>query len=328
MLYPGHHGQELLPCDQLAEISTSPTMKLGLRRPNCLVRTALDRELPVQTNVKSTVGSVTGLEADGAPSRWTKAARDLVEGLDKSWLWTAMAMQDIRMRYRGSVLGPFWLTFSTAVMIVAMGVIYARLFHTEMHDYLPYLTIGLVIWQFLSSLITDGCQTFLSAQTVILQAPMPFSVHVFRMVSRNFIILAHNLPIVPMVLIFEHVPTGWSALSILPAFFMLAIAGTFIGILFGMISARFRDVPPIVANFVQVLFFVTPIFWSPDALGPYKPWVELNPLFAAIDVVRAPLLGVAPAHHSWLILIVATFVGSAISFAMFARFRSRIAYWI
>lgn len=267
-------------------------------------------------------------EADVLPSEWLKATRDIIEGLGKSWLWTSMAMQDIRLRYRGSVLGPFWLTLSTGIMIAAMGVIYARLFRTNISDYLPYLAIGLVIWQFLSALITDGCQTFLAAQTVILQAPMPFSVHIFRMVSRNFIILAHNLVIIPIVLIFQGVPISSEALLILPAFLLLAIDGTAIGMLFGMLSARFRDVPPVVTNFVQVLFFVTPIFWSPEALGPYKTWAELNPLFAAIDVVRAPLMSAAPAPYSWWILVATTLVGSAISFAMFARFRSRIAYWI
>jgi ABC-type polysaccharide/polyol phosphate export permease len=48
---------------------------------------------------------------------------DLVEGMSKSWMWSAMAMQDIRMRYRGSLLGPFWLTISMIIMIAAMGLI-------------------------------------------------------------------------------------------------------------------------------------------------------------------------------------------------------------
>jgi ABC-type polysaccharide/polyol phosphate export permease len=94
------------------------------------------------------------------------------------------------------------------------------------------------------------------------------------------------------------------------------------------LSARFRDVPPIVASFVQVLFFVTPIFWSPDALGPYKTIAELNPLFAAIDVVRAPLLNTSFAPHSWEVLIGVSLLGGIVAFGLFARFRSRIAYWI
>src|SRR2546421_8571338 len=142
------------------------------------------------------------------------AMDDLFEGLSKSWMWSAMAMQDIRLRYRGSVLGPFWLTISTVIMVAAIGLIYARLFNMELARYLPFLTIGLVIWQYVSSLITDGCQTFLSSQNIIHQAPMPFSIHVWRSVYRNVIVLAHNLVIVPLVLIIFYVPVGWSVLAI------------------------------------------------------------------------------------------------------------------
>ena len=102
---------------------------------------------------------------------------DLVEGMSKSWMWWAMAMQDIRMRYRGSLLGPFWLTISMVIMIAAMGLIYSRLFNMEISRYLPFLTVGLVIWSFVSTVIIEGCQTFLSAQNVITQVRMPFSIH-------------------------------------------------------------------------------------------------------------------------------------------------------
>ena len=261
-------------------------------------------------------------------SRGARAMSDLLLGLAKSWLWTAMAMQDIRLRYRGSLLGPFWLTLSTGILVGSMGVIYSQLFHTDIVQYLPYLAIGLVVWQFISSLITEGCQTFIAVQNVILQAPMPFSVHAYRVVYRNFIVLGHNLVIVLAVLAIFGIHIDWDLLLILPAFLLLAIDGVFICIFFGMVSARFRDVPPIVASFVQVLFFVTPIFWPVEALGPYKSIAEYSPMFAAIDVIRAPLLGVPFAPHSWLILIGTTLVISAFTFAFFARLRSRIAYWI
>jgi homopolymeric O-antigen transport system permease protein len=261
-------------------------------------------------------------------SRWAKAARDIAYGFMKYWLWTRMAVQDIRLRYRGSFLGPFWLTFSTLIMIAAMGVIYPHLFHTDMKSYLPFLASGIVIWQFLQSLINESCSTFIMVQDIILQSPMPFSVHVYRMVTRNFLVFAHNFVIVVLVLILFRVPVGLSVLEIIPALLLLAINGVWLGIFFGMVSARFRDIPPILANTVQVLFFVTPIFWAPELLGRWETLFELSPIFAAIDVIRAPLLGLEPTRLSWPVLIVATIVGSGLTFVFFARFRSRIAYWI
>ena len=263
-----------------------------------------------------------------APSRTAKAWRDIVNGLAKYWLWSAMAMQDIKLRYRGSLLGPFWITLSTIIMVGMMGVIYPHLFHTDVRSYLPFLAIGMVIWQFIQTLITDSCQTFLGEHGTILQSPLPFSIHVYRMVARSFIVLVHNFVIIPIVLLLFEVPVGFSVLQIIPAFVLIAINGVWLGIFFGMASARFRDIPPITSSVVQVLFFVTPIFWSPELLGRWEHLFELNPLFAAIDVIRAPLLGKAPVFLSWPVLIATTLIGSTLTFAFFTRFRSRIAYWI
>jgi ABC-2 type transport system permease protein/lipopolysaccharide transport system permease protein len=134
--------------------------------------------------------------------------------------------------------------------------------------------------------------------------------------------------IVPFVLVIFGVPVGWSVVIIVPALAVLTVNGLWISVLLGMISARYRDVPPIVMSLVQVIFFVTPIFWPPEALGVWMQALPLNPLFAAIDVIRAPLLGQAPLTYSWAVLLAVTVLGSLGTFALFAKFRSRVTYWI
>ena len=263
-----------------------------------------------------------------SPSRAVLAWRDLVAGWQKRWMWGALALQDIKLRYRGSLLGPFWLTISTFVMVLAMGIIYPLLFRMDAHSYVPYLAIGLIVWQLLSSTINEGCETFLREESVIQQVPLPFSVHAYRNVCRNFLVLAHNLVLVPIGFLFFAMPIDWNILELIPAFILLAVNGLWISILLGLASTRFRDIPPIVGSFLQVLFFLTPVIWPVEALGELRSIATWNPLFAAIDVVRAPLLGVPAAETSWIMLLAMTVLGSAISFALFVRFRTRIAYWI
>jgi homopolymeric O-antigen transport system permease protein len=262
------------------------------------------------------------------PSRAALAWRDLVQGFTRSWMWTALAFQDIKLRYRGSVLGPFWMTISTFVMVIAMGFIYAHLFHTDTRSYMPYLTMGLIVWQLISTLITEGCQTFLATETVIQQVPIPFSIHAYRVVCRNFIVFAHNLVIVPLGLVVFAIPLDWHLLEVAAGCVVLAVNGVWVCIFLGTLSARFRDIVPIVTSFLQVAFFLTPVFWPIEALGIYRPLAELNPLFAAIDVIRAPLIGVPVAAYSWPVLLVATVLGCGATFLLFARYRGRIAYWV
>jgi len=263
-----------------------------------------------------------------AASRTAEALSDLFAGFTRTWMWSALAYQDIKLRYRGSLLGPFWITFTNLVLLVAMGTIYAALFKMETSTYIPYLMTGLLVWQFLSTVITEGCSTFTAAQDVIQQVPLPFSIQAYRTVYRNLIVLAHNAVIIPFGLILFGVPVNWRVLEIIPALLVLCVNGLWISLLLGTISTRFRDVPPIVANAVQVVFFVTPIFWPIDAVGRWKPVLMLNPAFAAIDVVRGPLLGEATSPLSWPILLICTVVGATLGFGFFVRFRERIAYWI
>ena len=261
-------------------------------------------------------------------SRYQRALHDFVSGVRRSWLWGELAKQDIRLRYRGSLLGPLWVTLSTAIWIGSMGVLYAKLFHTAAADYLPFLSIGLIIWTFVASLITEGCGTFTGASEIIHQVPLPYSVHVYQLVARNLLVLAHNCVIIPVVLWMFGVLPSWHVVLIPLAIVVFIVNGVWIAVLFGLVSSRYRDVPPIVASFVQVVFFVTPVFWTPATLGSWAPIGELNPIFAAIDVIRAPLLGQQVAQHSWLILLLTTAVGCAITFVLFARFRSRIPFWV
>jgi ABC-type polysaccharide/polyol phosphate export permease len=135
--------------------------------------------------------TVTMANAEPPPpaSRTAEALSDLAAGLTRSWLWSALAYQDIKLRYRGSLLGPFWITLTNLVLLVAMGTIYATLFKMETASYIPYLMTGLLTWQFLFTLVTEGCNTFTAAQDVIQQVPLPFSVQAYRTVYRNLIVL-------------------------------------------------------------------------------------------------------------------------------------------
>src|SRR5215471_3869277 len=271
--------------------------------------------------------AVSPIECDVAlptqATRFNEAIADLAAGLSRSWIWTRLAYQDIKLRYRGSVLGPFWVTLTNLILIAAMGSIYAELFHTDPMTYVPYIMMGILVWQFVSGTINEACGTFTEAKDVIQQVPMPFSVQAYRVVYRNLIVFAHNVVIVPFGIVIFKVPVGWTLLEVIPGLILLSLNGLWISLLLGAVSTRFRDIPPIVANMVQVLFFLTPIFWPLDAVQNLRSILALNPFFAWIDVMRAPLLGVTPEPTSWPILIGCVLVGGLCSFLFFVRFRER-----
>lgn len=263
-----------------------------------------------------------------AASTCSPALLDIVQGARAVHLWGALGWQDIRQRYRRSKLGPFWLTISMGVLVGTLGVLYAGLFDVEVAVYLPYVAIGFVIWGLISGLITDGCTAFISAESIVKQVNLPLSVHVYRVVWRTVIIFAHNVVIFVVVALLFSVRPGWVWLLALPGMAMLVLNGVWVALLLGLVSARYRDVPQIVASFVQVTFFLTPIIWQPDLLPGRALVLHFNPFFHFVELVRGPSLGRAPELVSWLAAAGVTVVGWLTALGLYCRYRWRIAYWL
>jgi lipopolysaccharide transport system permease protein len=243
-------------------------------------------------------------------------------------LWVSMGWQDIKQRYRRSLLGPFWLTLSMAIMIGALGFLYGQLFGIELSTYMPFLTLGFIIWGFISSTIIEGCTSLIAAEGYIRQVRLPFTLHVLRSVWRNLIMLAHNAVVfIPVVIIFQIWP-GWSALLIIPGLALLLINAVWVTLLLGAVCARFRDIPPIAASLVQVAFFLTPIIWMPELLRERIMFAEANPFYHLVEMLRAPLLGTVPTMMTYTVVIGLTVAGWALTWLFFRRFRCRLAYWI
>lgn len=257
------------------------------------------------------------------------AAFDVIDGARVTYLWGRLGWQDIRRRYRRSTLGPFWITISMGFLVGALAMLYGGLFNVQATNYVPYLTLGFVVWTLVNGLITDGCTAFVSANSIIQQTRLPLSIHVYRVVWRNLIIFFHNAVIFVVVAILFSVWPGWTGLLAIPGMVLLCLNGVWVGMLLGTFTARFRDVPPIVASIVRIAFFVTPIIWMPELL-PQRAFfsLHLNPFFHVLEVVRAPLLGEVPSVVSWLVMIGMTLVGVASTFVVYIRYRWRIAYWV
>src|SRR5712671_6889797 len=254
--------------------------------------------------------------------------RDAVAAL-KAWgLWTMLGWNDIRQRYRRSTLGPFWITLSMALFIGLLGVIYSRIFHTEVETYLPFLTVGYVTWGFISQVITESCGSFQEGERLIKQIRLPYGLYVFRVVWRNFIIFLHTIAIfIPVALLFR-VSLGLSVLLVVPALALLLANLTWVALTLAILAARFRDITQIVATMTQIMLFATPIMWPVSTLGGSTWIAEVNPLYHLIELVRAPLLGQVPAPLSWAVGIGMLVIGMAVSLLLLNRAAKRIVFWV
>jgi lipopolysaccharide transport system permease protein len=269
------------------------------------------------------------LSDPSAGARQRLAIEDVHDGLGLWRLGLTLGWFDIRLRYRGSMLGPFWLTLSTGVMVAALGVLYSQLFKMELHDYLPFLALSLVLWGFLNTLVTDACGCFQSAEGMIRSQRMPFTLYAIRVVIRNLLVLAHNVIVILLVYAALDAWPGFAAVAATPGVLLWVVDGLAVCFLLGTVCARFRDIPPIVGSVMQIAFFVSPIIWKPELLhGQQAAWLPFNPFFTMLEIVRGPLLGYLPDWQVWASALGYSVLLCGAAWMLFARVRSRLAFWV
>lgn len=261
-------------------------------------------------------------------SQWRMALSDLIDGLKAHRVWMMLARMDIKQRYRRSVLGPFWITITMIIWIVAIGPLYGHLLGIGSDEFIPYLAMGIITWGLISGVLLDGAGAFVSAENLVRSVKLPYTVHVLRVLQRNLIIFVHNLlAFLPFMLYLGIVPE-WSWLAAIPGVALILLAALPIAFLLGTLSARFRDLQQIIASIVQLAFFMTPIFWKADLLKDRAYLADYNPFQILLEAVRRPVVEGIPSAETYTrigLLIVVLYV---VATPFFVRYRRRLAFWV
>lgn len=221
-----------------------------------------------------------------------KLISDSIKALKVWRVWFFLGTQDIKARFRRSFIGPLWIFLNIIFFVGGAGVVYGVMFGQPMADFLPFLTVGFVIWGFIVSSLTESGFAFISSEGYIKQFPYPKQIYILRPLVVYLIVLFIGLfALIPLQLFFNRFSVeGW--FFAIPGFLILLLAALGHIVIFSYLGTRFRDLPHAMGGGLQVLFFVTPIMFPVKLLRErHLDFVyQYNPLHYLIDVVRHPIL--------------------------------------
>jgi lipopolysaccharide transport system permease protein len=255
-------------------------------------------------------------------------AREWWEGTRAADFWLTLAWYDISLRYRGSFLGPWWITLSMGIMILGLGPLYSTIFDISMSTFFPYVTLGIIFWGFISTTITDGCACIAGAGNFLKQSPFPPSAFVWRIIAKHVIFTAHHFVIFIPVAIWAGVTPNWHTLAFIPGFVIVTLTLHSLALLIGILCARFQDVTQVVTSVMQMLMFLTPVFWYPEGRVAVAKRLIYNPLYYLLELMRRPLLGEPLEPVFWIVggsMCVACAVAALL---LTAAKRRQLVYWI
>lgn len=248
------------------------------------------------------------------------------------FFWLSLVKKDLRTRYRRSVLGLGWSLLHPIAMATILCIVFHKLFNQDLATYGPFLLSGITTWGYLSSTLTQGCESFYSGESYIRQYPAPLAIYPLRTVLGA----AFHFGLALLVVLaltwwckgFGNLP---ALLALVPALGLFIVLGWSLAVIAGFAHVRFSDIRHLLEIGLQIMFYATPIFVPAEELTKRGlGWlVDYNPAAILLDLIRQPVLnGNFPTVRAWIAVTAITGLAFALASLMLVRLQRRLIFYL
>ena len=259
---------------------------------------------------------------------FTDATKDLIEGAKLAPLWLRLGYEQTLARFQRSILGPFWLSANLLATAFALAFVFGGLLGAGYRANFPHIISGILAWSLIGGLAAEAGNLFLVNSGIMQSHRLPVSFSAYLHMQKGLVNFATQLIAyfaVLGILRLLSVPS-W---TIIPGLVVCVVNTFFLCLLIALPSTRFRDVGFMLGFVLQILFFMTPVFWVPSQMSASRRFiVDYNPLAHELELIRQPLLGKMPATMDWVWALGTMGVLIFATITALAMFRKRVIFWL
>jgi len=250
-------------------------------------------------------------------------------------LLATLTSRELKARYRGSVLGFLWSLANPLLLLSVYTFVFSVVFKPDarggMSPYALFLVSGLFPWIWISASALEGSTSLLANSGLIRKAVFPAELLPMVSVFSNLVHLLFALPIVIVALVAGRIlgyKVGGISTLALPAILLLhlpMVSGLALGA--SALTVHFKDVRDLLANFLTLMFFLTPILYSLDSIHHLAlVWaVRLNPFTPFILAYQEVLFrGELPDPLLWIQMALVSLVAWSLGAGLFERLRETL----
>jgi ABC-type polysaccharide/polyol phosphate export permease len=256
---------------------------------------------------------------------------DLSASMRHPEFWALSSWLDIVVRNRQSRLGILWLMMPAVVYIWGMGGFFSIIMRVPLAEFAAHVAIGYLLFRVVSGVIVESTGAFASAGPFILDGHTRLSDFVMRVLATALFYFLVSLPVaIPALVV--HPNLQWTGVLFSVVSLPIILLNTlWIGVVFGLVGARFPDLKHLISNILTFAFLLTPIVWQANAMpaGSLRGnLMRANPLYHMVEFVRAPILGEAIDPSTLSYIAIMTVVGWLVAILAYRRYARYVPLWI
>jgi lipopolysaccharide transport system permease protein len=222
--------------------------------------------------------------------------------------------RDVSSRYKQTILGPAWAVFQPMIMMTIFMFV-ARMAKIPTPMGLPTavcIFAALIPWSLFSQGMPASANSLIASLNMVTKVYFP---RLFLPITAAAVYMVDALVALGLygvILLYYHIVPQWTVVFV-PALLLLTLIATLsIGVMLSGLTLFYRDFKYIIPFLVQIIMFLTPIYFSIDNFSPDRPWVpwilSLNPMFGIVDAFRACILG-TPMYWTCFLISSTTAIG-------------------
>ena len=257
------------------------------------------------------------------------AVSDLASSIWRIDVAAAIAWNDLRARFERTLLGPFWIVISNVMLVAGITVVFGALFNNPIQEYVVYVSLGITVWTFLSSIVSEGPNYLYLGRDMLFTFSQPWSLQILRrIILQVIILLLHIFVFAAVILLFQVELTPYALLSVLGIIINIVFAyGLSLGL--SAIGSRYRDLSHALGSVMVFLFLFTPVFWNVEALGEARfSVVMFNPFYHLIEVVRGPIVSPGFEVINWVVASFTALITLLVGISVYVGRRKEMAAWL
>jgi ABC-type polysaccharide/polyol phosphate export permease len=171
-------------------------------------------------------------------------------------------------------------------------------------NFAPWLLLGMCVWIFISNMLKSGVEAFSRNAVLVKKRTIKLELIPVIVILSSIIQHLFVLSLVLIYMLFSGFSFGWYAIQVPFIMLMISVFIYFFILLLASIRLFVKDVSNVLVFFLQVVFWITPIFWSSDIIqDEYKAIIELNPFYYMVDSYRKAVLSNQFYFDNWFSIL-------------------------